>query len=394
MDQYTYPHARPLLLMEGGPLYRLESRVGLIKAQAPIMIRRAVLAAGLTWAPLLVLCIIEGTAWGHKVPVPFLRDFSAYTRFLLALPLFLLAEIILGPRIAGSAEHFVTSGVVVQKDFSKFDAVVADSLRLRDSVLAEIVILVLSYVVTISAFRATAVHVSTWSATQTGTGRLLTLPGWWLLLFCTPLMNFLVLRWLWRIFLWFRFLSRVSKLDLQLFPTHPDSAAGLGFVGEAQRFFGILVFAYSLGAAGVLANSIVYDKVPLSGYGPAIVIYAVAALLILILPLAIFTPKLLSTKRKGLHQYGTLATAYTGNFQKKWVRGDNPENEALLGTADIQSLADLGNSYQLIEKMKPFPVDIRSILHLVIAALLPMAPLLLTVMPLKDLLKLLLKIMA
>jgi hypothetical protein len=380
--------------MEGGPLYHLEKRVGLIKAHAPLMVRRAALAAALTWGPLLVLSLIEGTAWGHNVPVPFLRDFSTYTRFLLALPLLLLAEIVLGPRIAGSAEHFVTSGVVIQKDFDEFDAAVANSLRLRDSALAEIVILILAYAVSITAFRSTAVHVSTWYATQTETGRSITLPGLWLLLFCVPLMNFMVLRWLWRIFLWFRFLSKVSKLDLQLFPTHPDSAGGLGFVGEAQRFFGILVFSYSLAATGVLANTLVYDKVPLQNYGPAIVIYAVCALLILILPLVIFTPRLLATKRKGLHEYGTLATAYTGDFQKKWVRGNNPQGEPLLGTADIQSLADLGNSFQLIEKMKPLPVDIRSIIHLLIAALLPMAPLLLTVMPLKDLLKLLLKVLA
>ncbi len=394
MDQYKYPNVRPLLLMEGGPLYTIEKRVGLIKAHAPVMVRRAILAATLTWGPLLILSLIEGTAFGHSVPVPFLRDFSTYTRFLLALPLLLLAEIVLGPRIAGSAEHFVTSGLVIEKDFDKFNAAVADSLRLRDSPLVEIVILILSYIVTITAFRATAVHVSTWYATRTEAAQAITLPGWWLILFCAPFLNFLVLRWLWRIFLWFRFLSKACRLDLQLFPTHPDEAAGLGFVGEAQRFFGILVFAYSLSATGVIANSLVYDKVPLQNYAPAIAIYAICALLILILPLAIFTPKLLAAKRKGLHQYGTLATAYTGAFQNKWVRGNNPQDEPLLGTGDIQSLADLGNSYQLIEKMKPFPVDVRAILHLLIAALLPMAPLFLTVMPLKDLLKLLLKVLA
>jgi hypothetical protein len=304
MDQYAYRNPRPLLLMEGGPLYRIEKRVGLIKEHAPLIVRRAVLAAALTWVPLLILSVVKGTAYGHHIPLPFLRDFSTYSRFLLALPLFLLAEIVLGPRIAGSAEHFVTSGVVVEKDFDKFDAAVANNLRLRDSVVAEIVILILSYIVTITAFRATAVHVSTWYATRTETGLSITLPGWWLILFCAPLLNFLVLRWLWRIFLWFRFLSKVCKLDLQLFPTHPDEAAGLGFVGEAQRFFGILLFAYSLAATGVIANSLIYDKVPLPSYAPAIAIYAICALLILILPLAIFTPKLLAAKRKGLHQYG------------------------------------------------------------------------------------------
>jgi hypothetical protein len=358
------------------------------------MVRRAVFAAVLTWVPLLILSLIEGTAYGHTVPVPFLRDFGAYSRFLLAIPLLLLAELVIGPRIAGSAEHFVTSGVVVQKDFDAFDAAVESSLRLRDSVLLEVIILILSYIVTITAFQTIAVHVTTWYATRSATGTAMTLPGWWLILFCTPLFNFLMMRWLWRLFLWFRFLSKVCKLDLQLFPTHPDESGGLGFVGEAQRFFGILPFAYSCGALGVFANSLLYDRVPLASYAPLAAIYVICVLFVLVLPLAIFTPKLLVAKRLGLRQYGTLATAYTGDFQNKWVFGENPKHEALLGTGDIQSLADLGNSYTLIKKMNAFPIDVRSILHLVIAALLPLAPLLLAVMPLKDLLKLLLKLLA
>jgi hypothetical protein len=394
MNQYANTRPRPFLLTEGGPLYRIENRVGLIKTRASVMVGRAVIAAALTWIPLLILSFVEGTAYGSNIAVPFLRDFSTYSRFLVGLPLLLLAEIVIGPRIAAAAEHFVTSGVVVEKDFDAFDGAVASNLRLRDSVLVEVIIAIISYIFTTLAFRTTAVHVSTWYATRTGTDMSITLPGWWLILFCTPLWGFLLLRWLWRLFLWFRFLSTVSKLGLQLFPTHPDESAGLGFVGEAQRFFGVLLFAYSFGTAGVIANSLVYDKVPLQSYAPAIAVYAVCALLVLILPLAIFTPKLLAAKRKGLQEYGTLATAYTGAFQNKWVLGENPQHEALLGTGDIQSLADLGNSYAIIGKMGALPVDLRSILHLAVAALLPMAPLLLTVMPLKDLLKLLLKVLA
>jgi hypothetical protein len=162
-------------------------------------------------------------------------------------------------------------------------------------------------------------------------------------------------------------------------------------VGEAQRFFGILLFAYSIGAVGVLANMIVYDKVPLKNFGSTVATYVVMALLIILGPLVIFTGRLLKTKRKGLHQYGALATTYAGSFQRKWIGNQNPENEPLLGTGDIQSLADLGNSYGFIEKMGLLPLDLRTVLHLMVATLLPMTPLLLTVMPLKDIVKLLVK---
>jgi hypothetical protein len=208
-----------------------------------------------------------------------------------------------------------------------------------------------------------------------------------------PFFWFLIMRWLWRLFLWFQFLGRVSKLDMQLFPTHPDEAGGLGFVGGAQRFFGIILFAFSLASSGVLARSIVYDHIPLASYAPAIATYVVVAIVMVVGPLMLFAGVLLETKRIGLLQYGTLATTYTGSFHQKWIKHHDPEREPLLGSSDIQSLADLGNSYGYIEKMKPLPVDFRTLLHLVVASLLPLTPLLLTVMPLKDVLQLLLKLL-
>jgi hypothetical protein len=214
-----------------------------------------------------------------------------------------------------------------------------------------------------------------------------------MILFSVPLFHFLVLRWLWRLFLWFRFLGQVRRLDIQLFPTHPDEAGGIGFVGETQRFFGILIFAYSAGITGVIANAVVYDKVPLIHFALGIAAYAVFALILLVAPLSVFTGKLLIAKRVGLYQYGAFATEYTGSFQKKWIQGGNPGREQSLGSGDIQSLADLGNSYAFIERMNAVPVNPRSLIQLVVATLLPMVSLLLTVMPLKDVVKLLMKVL-
>ncbi len=391
MDQVDIP-SRPFLLMEGGPFFNIQRRIGLIKQNSHRTKRRALLAALATWLPLFLLAAMQHRAFGHSVPVPFVRDFSTYTRFLLALPILILAENTLGPRIAGAAAHLVSSGLVLEKDYRRFDRLIEQGLHSRDSTLAEVVVAVVAYCLSIVSFRLTAVHVDTWYASYTDHGTTLTWAGRWLVGFCIPLFQFLVLRWLWRLFLWFQFLARVRSLDLQLFPTHPDEAGGLGFVGDAQRFFGILLFAYSLGVTGVLANDIVYDKIPLQNFVPAIVTYAVVILIIFAGPLMVFSGVLRRLKRHGLHQYGTLATTYTSSFHKKWIGGENSDHEPLLGAADIQSLADLGNSFSFIDKMKPIPIDPLDLLHLLVASLLPMTPLLLTVMPFGDLLKLLLKV--
>jgi hypothetical protein len=393
VDASQIPKTPPFLLMQGGPLYRIERRVGLVQENAPLTIRRAVFAACITWLPLLIFTLFHGTALSG-VRIPFLRDFSAYSRFLLGIPLLLLAELVLAPRIADAAKQFLLAGIIQPKDSDRFDSAIEKGLRLRDSVLAEVVIAALAYIATFITYRQLTVHTTTWYSIDGGDGNfVLTGAGWWLLLVCVPLFQFLTLRWFWRIFLWFRFLGSISKLDLRLFPTHPDEAGGLGFIGEAQRFFGLLFFAYSCAVTGVIANAVLYTGLQLQHFTPIFVACVIIALLLTAAPLLVFTGKLLATKRHGLYQYGALATSYTGSFQRKWIEGDNPEGEHLLGTSDIQSLADLGNSYEFIGHMKPIPIDPKVLLQIIVLSLLPMASLLLTVMPLKAVLKLLMKVL-
>jgi hypothetical protein len=184
----------------------------------------------------------------------------------------------------------------------------------------------------------------------------------------------------------------MNQLNLKLVPTHPDQAGGLGFVGEAQRFFSVLLVAYSVAVAGVLANNVLFGKTPLQHFAPAIAVYVVFAVILILCPLAIFAGRLLKTKRSGLYQYGSLASDYTSSFHQKWIVLRSEREGELLGTGDIQSLADLGNSFGFIEKMNAMPMSPRTPIVLALACLLPMSPLLLTVMPLGEVVKLLVKV--
>jgi hypothetical protein len=58
-----------------------------------------------------------------------------------------------------------------------------------------------------------------------------------------------------------------------------------------------------------------------------------------------------------------------------------------VGSNDIQSLADFGNSYEVVRTMRVIPVTRDSVVMLAVATLLPLTPLLLTMMPLEELLK-------
>jgi len=161
---HTYPKTRRFLIMEGGPFYRIERRVGLIRENPPRTIRSAVLAACLTWLVLLILSALNGAAAGEGVELPFLHDFSAYGRFLLAIPLLLMAERVLGPRIADTAERFLLANIVTQTDFNRFDAAIERGLLRRDSVVAELIIALLAYALSVVAFRSLTVPSTTWYA--------------------------------------------------------------------------------------------------------------------------------------------------------------------------------------------------------------------------------------
>jgi hypothetical protein len=59
--------------------------------------------------------------------------------------------------------------------------------------------------------------------------------------------------------------------------------------------------------------------------------------------------------------------------------------EPVLGTADIQSLADLANSFDVVREMRLMPIGRQAVVQLAIMLALPLLPLTLTMIPLEEL---------
>jgi hypothetical protein len=379
-----------LSIVEGGPLDRLQLRLGLMKLQAALIVRRAVIFALIAWLPLLILSALQGVLFAN-VRIPFLYDPSAHIRFLLSVPLLIVAEVVIGPRIVAAASQFIRSGLIPESRYQDFDGAIVDAIRLRDSTLAEAIILAITYFGAFLAIRFFSATVSTWHSLVTESGHQFTLAGYWYALVSIPIYQFLVYRWLWRTFIWCKFLRRASKLDLQLIPTHPDQAGGLGFLGETHRLFAIFIFAYAATASAVASREVLFDKVPIQTYKIPVVALIIIMLLIFLGPLFMFAPILLRTRRKGLHEYSTLACKLGRLYDQKWVKGMTPAGESLLSTPDNTSLANYSRDYELVDRMRVFPFEPRTAVVLALAGLIPMVPLLATVMPMEEIFKLLLK---
>jgi hypothetical protein len=165
-------------------------------------------------------------------------------------------------------------------------------------------------------------------------------------------------------------------------------AAGLGFLGLAQVKYGIIIFALSSLLSSQMGQEILFGGASLANYKMTILGFVALILIIFLGPLLVFSPKLFDTKKKGLLEYGALANEYTQSFERKWIRREAPEGEALIGSADIQSLADLGNSFEIVRKMRPAPFDLMTtILPMVATAAIPFLPLALTVFPFEEIVK-------
>ncbi|MGA8492698.1 MAG: hypothetical protein WB711_19910, partial [Terriglobales bacterium] len=292
------PTRKAFSIVEGGPLYWFQLRLGLATQQAPRIARRAMIFALVSWLPLLVLSALQGVVLS-SVKIPFLYDPAIYSRFLLAIPLLIVAEAVIGPRLAAATNQFIASDLILEEDYPGFDAAIEDGLRLRDSTLAEIIILAITYVSAFETLRIFSPTVSAWHSLLLGSGHQFTWAGYWYTFVSIPIFQFLVYRWLWRTFIWYRVLWRVSRLDLQLVPTHPDQAGGLGFLGEANRLFAILIFAYAATGTGVFAAEVLFEKVPIQSFRVPVAVFIVMSLLIFLGPLFMFAPALLRTRRQG-----------------------------------------------------------------------------------------------
>lgn len=382
-------HESELEFELGGPVYRLMQRIGLIQGAGPSIGRRVAGFLLITWVPLLIFSLIEGRALGPTPQESLLLDFAVYARFFLAMPLIFMAEVVAGPRLRAAGLHFVEGDFVRPEDLPAVEMAIVRASRRREALLPEIIMLGIALVGAWHSAEILSMTTATWSYTVVEGETELLLAGFWYRFVAVPILQFFMYRWLWRLVIWTLFLRDIARLNLNLVATHPDRAGGLGFLGGAHLSLAIFAFAFSCVLSAHVAFQVYFEAVPIETFKTLFIVYLVLMELICLGPLLIFAPLLAQTKRQGLRQYSILADSYNRAFEQKWVTGQTPPDEPLLGSADIQSLADLGNSFGVIREMRLFPFSQQQILQIAVIASLPGLPLIFLVMPVGELLSLL-----
>ena len=386
---FEEPHDFSLVL--GGPIFQLFRRSHLAGDHLELLYRRLIIIALVAWLPLLLLATL-GSAAGNAGRLSFFHDVEVHVRFLIALPVLVGAELIVHSRIRPVVRRFVERRIVLPQDLPRFHSAIESAIRLRNSVRVEVGLLVFVYTFGLWLWHGRiGIDASTWYAMRGGRWHL-TPAGFWYVFVSIPILQFILLRWYLRLFIWFRFLWHVSRINLNLIPTHPDRCAGLAFLGKSAYAFGPILFAQGAMLAGLVGSRVLYRGESLLSFklqaGGFVAFFVVAILG----PLLMFTPRMARAKRKGLADYGLLAQRYVESFEQKWVLRDPAASEELLGAADIQSLADLGNCYALVREMRSVPFGLEDITRLAAATAAPLLPLLLTIFSPEELIMRIIKV--
>ena len=378
-------------LVLGGPIFQLFRKAHLEGDQLELLRRRVLIITLVAWLPLLLLSTF-GSLAGNGSRLSFLRDVEVQARFLVALPVLVGAELLVHSRIRPVVRRFVERRIVLARDLPRFDSAIESAVRLRNSIPVELGLLLVVYSFGLWFWHGrVGLNTSTWYANPGGRWNL-TPAGFWYVFISIPIVQFILLRWYLRLFIWFRFLWQVSRIDLSLIPTHPDRCAGLAFVGKSSYAFGPILFAQGAMLAGLVAARVLYRGESLLSLKLQIGSFVGFFVLAILGPLLMFTPGMARAKRKGLADYGLLAQRYVESFEKKWVHHDPVSSEELLGAADIQSLADLGNSYALVREMRSVPFGVEDISRLAAATAAPLVPLLLTIFSPEELIMRIIKV--
>ena len=373
-------------LVLGGPLYQLLRRAHLSDDHLLLQRRRILAIAAIVFLPLVLLAAVSGHLTGG-VQVPFLTDVEVYTRFLVALPLLVLAELVVHQRMRLIAATFHHRNLIPEHARDRLESAVASAYRLRNSVTAEVALLALVYLVGItivwrqymlwtwppgmrhpvpqarrSRSRAPGTGTSACpcssSCCAAGTSGSSSGPG------CSG-----------------RFpASSCTGADA------PGPCRRPRFSLQYRFAFVPVILAHGVLLAGALANQIFHTGARLTDFRLEILLLVIFLIFLVVGPLAVFAPQLRAPSARDCASTARWRSAMCAAFDSKWLRGKEPD-EALLGTGDIQSLADLGNSFEVIKGMRLIPATKEAIFQLAIVALVPIVPLLLTMMPLDELLK-------
>ena len=373
-------------LVAGGPFYLILRRLGLIGADQLTTLRTAAVLALFAWLPPALLAVAQSLVdsgyhgWGY------FADLTVPARYLIAIWAMVATERYADSRFKILGRQFRDAGLLSRDSLPRYEAALAIADRRSSSWIAEGIIVAVAIVHSGVIMRVViSLSGSSWEGAMVGGQAQLSWAGTLVRYVSNPLFLFLTLRWIWWFLVWGGLLFRISRLPLRLIPAHPDRAAGLGFLAVYPSVFSGFSFALSCVISSAILKDLTLERRP-----PEIVWFAIAAwlafnLMLFLGPLLVFAKPLFAARERALLEYGRMATRQHVTMHRKWT--GKPEDESPAESPALPSTGELNTTIQSIREMGYTPVNRMAVTHIVIAAGLPLLPVVLTLVPLGNLIK-------
>ncbi len=350
---------------------------------------RILILTGIAWLPLVVLTLIDGTFITTDITMPFVKDVIPYVRGLIVIPLLIMADNVIEPMMLKTSAYLRSSGIVPVGERANFDQALTRLTHLLNAKWLQVILALLAILVS-WILQADYVDmwtergVTSWALHLEGDKVDETLAGQWYLLVSSPLVSFLLYRWMWRFIVWSMLLFIVSRMKLDLYASHTDLSGGLGIIGYGQSLFVIIFVVVAALVSSDMASNILYEGEKLVDVKLVVLVFITASIIVIAAPLFFFTSKLVDLKRRALAEYGMLQQQISRDFHHHWV---DDKAQELVDSMQPSAMADYSAVYEIASSMRIVPLNPKTIIVLAAVLFVPFLPLALTEQTIWDVLK-------
>jgi len=372
------------------------NRVGIRGDSIKVKISKILIPFTICWLPLALFTLINNTFWTGDISNSFITTFDTQARLLIAMPVFILAEKEVSARLGLILTQFLNSGIIRKEDHVSFVEMIERKVQFLSSNWTDLAVYVICYihVFFVMFYASENTSLLTWQINVEDGETILSLAGKWSSFISRPFVLFLFYRWLLRIIVWGIMMKKISSFNLNLFAVHPDLAGGLGFLGYAFRYFSPITFAISAVVAGNMADFILIEELHLSDVKIIILVYFVIVTLLFVLPLLSFSVKLLNACEESVFENNDFANGIFRELRIKLLKDYDHVNAEDLKTPVFSTATDLSSVIDNGQKMKLLPFNLKDLIPLWSMTALPFLAVVLMEIPLSELLKSLVSILA
>jgi hypothetical protein len=380
------PEARFAEVADDG-LSRAQQALGLIPRDGGFGIgRRIALVVAIAWLPLVVWALWQRRLLPGSVPEPLLQHFGIHARFLVALPMLLVAEATTRNAFRAALPQFLSRGLVAEADVPAFRAILERASRLRGSRKVMIGMLALAMLASLAGWIESAeVHELVWASAPGEPG--FHFGVFWFSMVSRPLFLLALAAWAWRLGVIGWAFARIARLDLRLVATHPDRVGGLGFLERLPGGLAPLFFAVSVPIAAHWGHDAAYHGLDVNSLRAAAAILVLLNVIVAVAPMLAFASNLRALRRRALTGWGNLLAERGRRVERRWIDREPVEDDPLLSAPELGPVADTAALFETVHGIRPAPIARSSLIPPVLATVIPLIPVVAIQIPLKEIAK-------